>query len=250
MKSPFAFPIVLLLCSVIPLSCAGTRPYTPLEISMDRRVIEAIQGKSAGIRTIHAALGLRPAGIASPELDAYLIYKREGLFRLTGLTPAGFTLFKFETADDLFTLSLPNGRQISGSAEELMTGIKGAAGIDLPADPGIVREAIDFYGSDLTEDTHFLIEELEDYYLLNQLKNRDDLSYPIRRWWIDKREMTVARKEIFSRLPDRGGERLLDIVYGDFRAVNDIRTPFDILVKGDGGQNLFRMRLHKVEYNR
>ncbi|MDZ4384114.1 MAG: hypothetical protein U0940_01390, partial [Nitrospirota bacterium] len=67
---------------------------------------------------------------------------------------------------------------------------------------------------------------------------------------IEKRDMVVVRKEIFSKLPDSGGERLLDIVYGDFRVIDDIRTPFDILVKGDRGQNLFRMRLHKVEYNR
>ena len=217
---------------------------------MDRRVIEAIQGKSASIKTIKASLGLRPAGITSPELSAYLVYKSEGLFRLTGLTPTGFTLFNFEIVDDQFTLSLPTGRRISGSAEEFMAGIKGVPGIDLPADPGIVREAIDFYGSDVAEDTHFLIEELEDYYLLNQLKSREDLSYPIRRWWVDKRDMTVVRKEIFSKLPDRGGERLLDIVYRDFRVIDGIRTPFEILVKGDGGQNLFRMRLHKVEYNR
>lgn len=217
---------------------------------MDRRVVEAIQGKSASIKTIKASLGLRPAGIASPALDAYLVYKREGLFRLTGLTPTGFTLFNFETVDDRLTLSLPNGRRISGSAEEFMAGIKGIPGIDLPADPGIVREAIDFYGSDVTDDAHFLIEELEDYYLLNQLKSKGDLSYPIRRWWVDKRDMVVVRKEIFSKLPDRGGERLLDIVYGDFRDIDGIRTPFEILVIGDGGQNLFRMRLHTVEYNR
>jgi len=235
---------------MLPLSCAVTRPYPRLEISMDRRVVEAVQSRSASIKTIKASLGLRPAGLASPELSAYLVYKREGLFSLTGLTPTGFTLFNFETADDLFTLSLPNGRRISGSAEEFMAGIKGAAGIDLPADPGIVREAIDFYGSDVTEDTRFLIEELEDYYLLNQLKSREDLSYPVRRWWIEKRDMDVVRKEIFSKLPDRGGERLFEIVYGDFRVIDDIRTPFDILVKGDEGQNLFRMRLHKVEYNK
>ena len=235
---------------MIPLSCAGTRPYPRLEISMDRRVVEAIQGKSASTKTIKASLSLRPAGLASPELSAYLVYKREGLFRLTGLTPTGFTLFNFETADDRFTLSLPDGRRISGSSEEFMAGIKGAAGIDLPADPGIVREAIDFYGSDVTDDTRFLIEELEDYYLLNQLKSRDDLSYPVRRWWVEKRDMVVVRKEIFSKRPDRGGERLFEIVYGDFRVIDDIQTPFDILVKGEGGQNLFRMRFHKVEYNR
>ena len=235
---------------MIPLSCAGTRPYAHLEISMDRRVIEVIQGKSASIKTIKASLGLRPAGIASPELSAYLLYRSEGLFRLTGLTPTGFTLFNFETADDLFTLSLPNGRRISGSAEEFMAGIKGVPGIDLPADPGIVREAIDFYGSDVTGDTRFLIEELEDYYLLNQLKSKGDLFYPIRRWWVDKRDMDVVRKEIFSKPPARGWERLFEIVYGDFRVIDDIRTPFEILVKGDEGQNLFRMRLHKVEYNK
>ena len=235
---------------MIPLSCAGTRPYPHLEIRMDRRVIEVIQGKSASIKTIKASLGLRPAGIASPELSAYLLYRSEGLFRLTGLTPTGFTLFNFEIVDDRFTLALPNGMRISGSAEEFMAGIKGVPGIDLPADPGIVREAIDFYGSDVTGDTRFLIEELEDYYLLNQLKSKGDLFYPIRRWWVDKRDMDVVRKEIFSKPPARGGERLLDIVYRDFRVIDGIRTPFEILVKGDGGQNLFRMRLHKVEYNR
>src|SRR3990172_4530119 len=113
-KRSTAIIIILLISSMLPLSCAVTRPYPRLEISMDRRVVEAVQSRSASIKTIKTSLGLRPAGLASPELSAYLVYKREGLFRLTGLTPTGFTLFNFETTDDLFTLSLPNGKQISG----------------------------------------------------------------------------------------------------------------------------------------
>lgn len=241
---------VLLLSCISVLSCARTKPYATLEISTDRRVIEVIRRRSESIRTINATLGLTPAAIKAPELSAYMSFSREGLFRFTGFTPTGFTLFNFETRDSQFTLSLSNGTKISGDIDEVITDIKGLSGVNLPVYPGIVREAIDFYGSDDRPDAVFLIEDIRDYYILNQLRSDRDISYPVRRWWIDKGDMLVVRKEIFSRLPDERGERLFEVLYGDFRIVDNIQTPFEVIIKGKKGKKLLKMKFYKVEYNK
>lgn len=232
------------------LSCAGLKSYPSLEISTNKRVIEVLRSKSEDIQTIHATLGLTPSTIAAPELNAYMTYHKEGLFKLTGLAPNGLTLFVFETEDNRFDLMLSNGRSIRGDMDEFITGIRGVPGLEFAADLGIVKEVIDFYGGDLTPDASFFIEKLKDDYILTQLRSRGGISYPLRRWWIERGDMNIVKKEIYSKHQDNPGERLFEALYGDFRMIDGIWTPFEILVKDGEGRNLLKMKFHKVEYNK
>ncbi len=251
-----------MLSSLFILSCARVKPYPDIGISTDKRVIEALQGKAEGIKTMNATLSITPAALRAPALDAYMSYDRVGLFRLTGLTPTGFTLFNLDIQDDQFTLLYDRGK-ISGNIKEFTEGFKdisfkGIFGMDLPPGIGLdigfgiglIREAIDFYGSDGYPDAIFFIEEFKDYYILNQLSSERGLSYPVRRWWIEKGGMRIVRKEVFSVLPEKRGERLFEALYGDFRDVDNIQTPFEIVINGEGGKRLMTMKLKKVEYNR
>lgn len=240
----------MLLSCLFLLSCAGVKSYTGLEISTDKRVIEVLGNRLGAIETIHASFGLAPATIAAPELDAYMTYYRGGLFRLTGLAPNGLTLFVFETEDNRFHLTLPDGRSIQGELDEFMTGIRGVPGLEFAADLGIVKDVIDFYGGDLPPDASFFIEDLKDHYILTQLRGRGGISYPLRRWWIKKGDMNIVKKEIYSKRQDNPGKRLFEAFYGDFRMVNGIRTPFEVLVKDGKGRNLLKMKFRKVEYNK
>lgn len=232
------------------LSCAGVNSYTGLEIITDKRVVEVLGNRSGLVETIHASLGLAPAAMAAPELSAYMIYHKEGLFRLTGLAPNGLTLFVFETEDNRFHLILPNGRSIQGDMDEFMTGVRGVPGLEFAADLGIVKEVIDFYGGDITPDASFFIEELKDHYILTQLRSRGGISYPLRRWWIEKGDMNIVKKEIYSKRQDNPGERLFEASYGDFRMIDGIRTPFEVLVKDGKGRKILKMKFRKVEYNK
>lgn len=240
---------VLLSCLFL-VSCARVSPVIDLQFSTDRRIIESIQDRSEVIKSINATLSIKPAAIASPKIEAYMLYGSEGMFRLTGLTPTGFTLFDFETSNDRFSLLLSGGRRISGRVEDFLSGFKDIAGVSLPAEAEMIKEALDFHGIKWNRGVDFLIEDVSDYYILSQLASEEDLAYPLRRWWIDKGEMTVVRKEIFSRHPDMKGERLFEAVYGDFRIVDDIKTPFVIEIKGGEGERLLTMKFNKVEYNK
>ncbi|MBI5756674.1 MAG: outer membrane lipoprotein-sorting protein [Nitrospirae bacterium] len=222
----------ILLSSLILLSCAGVKPSADLSIVTDRRVLEVLRNKSDRIKTINAALGLKPATVTTPALDAYLSYSSDGFFRLVGLTPTGFTLFDLQIND--------NRPDLSFSDENL----------ELLVTPGIIRESIDFYGSDRYPDTGFFIEDFRRYYVVNQLKSDGEISYPLRRWWIDKLDMVIIRKEIFSELPDRRGERLLEALYRDFRIVDGISTPFEIIINNGRGGKIGRIKFYKVEYNK
>jgi hypothetical protein len=242
--------ITVLLSAIVFQSCAQTKSYTDIRTSTDRRVVEVIRNRPAGIKAMNASLGLKPAGITMPELDAFLSYNNEGLFKLIGLTQTGFTLFNFESMNGQFTLVPPNGKKVSGSVEDLVKWINDTSGIALPFDPDIIREVIDFYRGEGYKDSIFFIEEQRDYYILNQLKSNVDIYYPLKRWWIDKENMAVSRKEVFSGLPDKEGEKLFEILYSDFRMVDNILTPFDIIIKGKGDKKLLEMKFNKVEYSR
>lgn len=238
----------LLISSLFILSCARVKPYPDIGISTDKRVIEVLQSKAEGIKTINATLSIKPAALRAAALDAHMSYEREGMFRLTGFTPTGFTLFNLDIQDEQFTL-LYNRGEISGNIKEFTEGFKGIFGMELSPNIGIVREAIDFYGSDGYPDAVFFIEEFEDYYILNQLRGERGISYPVRRWWTEKGGMRIVRKEVFSDLPEKRGERLFEALYGDFRTVDDIQTPFEIVINGEKGKRLMTMKLKKVEYN-
>lgn len=222
----------LLLFSTLLLSCAGVKPSADLSIITDRRVIEVLRNKSDRIKTINAALGLKPATVTTPALDAYLSYSSDGFFRLVGLTPTGFTLFDLQVNDNRPALSFSDEN------------------FDITAAPEIIREVIDFYGSKGTPGAVFFIEDFRRYYVVNQLKSDGEISYPLRRWWIDKPDMVVIKKEIFSEVPDRRGERLFEALYRDFRIVDGISTPFEIIINNGRGGKIGRIKFYKVEYNK
>lgn len=242
--------VTLLACCTLFAACAGIKSYDTIDISTDRNIISILKDKSEKIKSVNASLGIVPAIITGPELSAYMSYNQEGQFKLTGLTSTGFTLFSFETTDDQYTLSLSDGRSITGDVKESDISFKEISGIDIPIEINMTKEVIDFYGSDSDHGTFFLIEDIRGYYILNQLEIDGVLSYPIRRWWINKKDMAISRKEIFSRHKDRIGERTYEVIYEDFRIVDNVPTPFAILVKDSKGDKLLRMKFYNVEYNR
>ena len=242
--------VVLLLVNTFFSSCAGLKPYDTIRVSTDRSVINLLKNKSDLIKSINAELVLIPSTLTAPSIDSFLSYNSSGLFRLAGLTPNGFTLFDFETQNDHFTLSLTNRLKISGDLNEFSNAFKAIAGSELPVHPDVVMETIDFYGINKDEDTSFFIEELSGSYILNQLKNDGSISYPVRRWWIDKEDKKILRKEVFSGNPDKRGEIIMEAEYRDFRMVDDIWTPYEILIREGKGKKLLRMKFSKVDYNK
>jgi len=239
-----------LISSLFLLSCSSIKYYTDLEILTDKRVLEVLGNRSGHIDTMRASMNLTPA-IGGPDLDAYLSYRKGGVFRLTGLAPNGLTLFVFETEDNRFLLSFPDGRSIRGDMDEFMPVVTGIPGLEFVADLGIAREVIDFYGGDLATDASFFIEELEGHYILTQLsRGEEGLSYPLRRWWIEKGDMNIVRKEIYSMRHGNSGGKLFEALYGDFRVIDGIKTPYYVMVRDGKGRRLLKIRFRKVEYNK
>lgn len=240
----------VLLCIAFLVSCTGIKSYETIRISTDKNVIDVLKNKADIIKSFNADLDLIPSAIGAPKIGAFMSYNREGIFRLAGLTPNGFSLFDFESQNDRFTLSLANQLKISGDLNDFRNGFKAVSGSDLPVDPDIVRETIDFYGIDRNEETLFLIEELRYYYILSQLKSDGNITYPVRRWWIDRNDKKIMRKEVFSGNPNKRGEIVMEAEYGDFRMVDNILTPYEILIKEGRGKKLLKMKFNKVEYNK
>lgn len=242
--------VILLLLPIILASCGSVKSYETIRVITDKSFIDVLKNKSEFVKSINAELDIIPSTLKAPSISAYMSYNREGFFRLAGLTPNGFSLFDFQSQDDRFTLSLSNRLEISGDLNEFRNGFNALAGIELPLEPDMVKETIDFYGIDQDEDTTFLIEELRDSYILSQLKHDDKISYPLRRWWIDKNDKKILRKEVFSGRPEKMGEILLTAVYGDFRIIDNVMTPFEISIREKKGKKLLNMKFTKVEYNK
>ncbi|MBI5193742.1 MAG: hypothetical protein HZA08_09920 [Nitrospirae bacterium] len=244
------FGVILFLLPLILASCGSIKSYDTIRVITDNSFIDSLKNKSDSVKSINAELDIIPSTLKAPSIGAYMSYNKEGFFRLAGLSPNGFSLFDFQSQDDKFTLSLSNRLEISGDLNEFRNGFKTLAGRELPVEPDMIKETIDFYGINQDDDTTFLIEELRDSYILTQLKHDDKISYPLRRWWLDKDDKTILRKEVFSRNPDKKGEILLEAVYGDFRIIDNVQTPFDISIREKKGKKLLNMKFTKVEYNK
>ena len=229
MKIVFYLIILLLIPSL--QSCSALRSSANLSVSADRRAIEFLKDRSGSIDSLKAELNLNPSDIAIPSIDAYLSYKKEGFFRLIGLSPAGFTLFDIKVEDGVVTGPIDNF-----PAKETFT-------------PNTIMEVIDFYGSDNSGDSTWFIEEISNFYVVTQLVNSGGMSYPLRRWWIDRHKMVIIKKELFSDLPDKHGTRLFEAFYRDFRAINGINTPFEIIINNGIGRKSGKVRFKKIEYN-
>lgn len=244
------FGVIGLFLSFMLVSCTGMRTYDTVRVNTDRIAIDILKNKSDAIKSINGELTLIPSTFKVPSIDSFMSYNNAGIFRLAGLTPNGFTLFDFETQDDHFTMSLTNRLKISGDLNDFRNGFKAIAGSELPVDPDIIRETIDFYGINKDEEAVFFIEEFRDTYILNQLKSDGSISYPVRRWWIDRYDKKILRKEVFSRNPEKRGEIIMEAEYRDFRLTDDIWTPYEILIREGRGKKLLKMKFSKVDYNK
>ena len=225
------FYLIILLSIPTLQSCSALRPSADLSISNDRRPIEFLKDRSGSIDSLKAELFLSPSDIAVSSIDAYLSYEKYGIFRLIGLSPAGFTLFDIKVEDGVVTDTIGNF-----PVKETFT-------------PGILMELIDFYGSDNSGDSTWFIEEISNFYVVTQLISSGGISYPLRRWWIDREKMVIIKKELYSDLPDNQGIRLFEALYRDFRTVNGINTPFEIIINNGIGRKTGKVRFKKIEYN-
>src|SRR3989304_5280076 len=95
----------------------------------------------------------------------------------------------------------------------------------------------------------YFIEEMKHYYVINQLRSANGISYPMRRWWIDRRDMIIVRKELFSDLPDKQGVKIFEAVYRNFKDADGIRTSFEVIINDSNGDKIGKIRFNKIEYN-
>lgn len=225
------FYLITLLAFLFLQSCSALRSSADLSVSADRRAIEFLKDRSGSIDSLKAELNLNPSDIASPSIDAYLSYEKDGIFRLIGLSPAGFTLFDITVEDGVVTGPIDNF-----PVKDTFT-------------PGTLVEVIDFYGSDNSGDSTWFIEEISNVYVITQLISSGGMSYPLRRWWINREKMVIIKKELFSDLPDKHAVRLFEAFYRDFRTVNGIMTPFEIIINNGIGRKIGKVRFKKIEYN-
>ncbi|MCC6544028.1 MAG: hypothetical protein IT392_05925 [Nitrospirae bacterium] len=225
------FYLFILLSIPFLLSCTSVRPPLNLSVSSDTSSFEFLQERLLAVNSLRAELNIKPADVASPSIDAYLSYEKEGIFRLVGLSPAGFTLFDIKLVDGVISGDVSNFPDKD----------------TLP--PNIIKEVIDFYGSDNSREYSWFTEETGNLYVVTQLICSGGIANPLRRWWIDKTETVIVKKELYSSLPDKYGVRIFDAIYRDFRAVNGIMTPFEIIINNGIGRKIGRVRFKKIVYN-
>lgn len=230
--------LIILLTVFFLQSCSGLRSAVDLSVTSDRRALEFLQNRSDSINNLKASLSIKPADIIIPAIDAYLDYKKNDTFRLVGLSPNGFTLFEVKIDENQNNV--------------IPVGIKGLDSIlhgKNMLSPEMLREVMDFYGYDRSQDFTYFIEEMKHYYVINQLRSAEGISYPLRRWWIDRRDMVIVRKELFSDLPDKQGVKIFEAVYRNFKDADGVRTSFEVIINDSNEDKIGKIRFNKIEYN-
>ncbi|MEK6713872.1 MAG: hypothetical protein AABY41_06735 [Nitrospirota bacterium] len=230
--------LIILLSLFILQSCSGLRLSVDLSVNTDRKALELLQNRTDSINSLKASLSIKPAEIIIPAIDAYLDYKKNDTFRLVGLSPNGFTLFEVkidENQNNVIPVSI-KGLDSLFHGNDMLS-------------PEIFREVMDFYGYDRSQDFTYFVEEMKYYYVINQLRSAEGISYPLRRWWIDRRGMVIVRKELFSDLPDKQGVKIFEAVYRNFKDADGIRTSFEVIINDSNGDKIGKIRFNKIEYN-
>ena len=242
--------LIILLSLLFLQSCSGLRSAVDLSVTSDRRALEFLQNRADSINNLKASLSIKPAEIIIPAIDAYLDYQKNDTFRLVGLSPNGFTLFEVKI-DEIQTMQGHNvdRRDILVPHLSSINGLDSLFHRNDMLSPEIFREVMDFYGYDRSQDFTYFIEEMKHYYVINQLRSAKGISYPLRRWWIDRRDMVIVRKELFSDLPDKQGVKIFEAVYRNFKDADGIRTSFEVIINDSNGDKIGKIRFNKIEYN-
>ena len=132
--------LITLLAVLLLQSCSTLRSSTDLSVSTDGSAVAFLQNRSGSIKGLKAELNLNPSDITIPSIDAYLSYEKKGVFRLIGLSSAGFTLFDIKVQDGVVTGPVDNFPVNETFAlNNLM-------------------EVIDFYGSDSSGEFSWFVE--------------------------------------------------------------------------------------------
>jgi len=246
-----AFCLIILLTVFFLQSCSGLRSAVDLSVTSDRRALEFLQNRTYSINNLKASLSIKPADIIIPAIDAYLDYEKNHTFRLVGLSPNGFTIFEVKIDENQNNvIPAEAGIQTPSIQEHIsINGLDSLLHGNDMLSPEIFREVMDFYGYDTSQDVTYFIEEMKHYYVINQLRSANGISYPMRRWWIDRRDMIIVRKELFSDLPDKQGVKIFEAVYRNFKDADGIRTSFEVIINDSNGDKIGKIRFNKIEYN-
>lgn len=230
--------LIILLTVFFLQSCSGLRSAVDLSVTSDRRALEFLQNRTDSINNLKASLSIKPADIIIPAIDAYLDYKKNDTFRFVGLSPNGFTLFEVKIDEN-------QNNVIPVSIKGLDSLFHGKYMLS----PEMLREVMDFYGYDRSQDFTYFIEEMKHYYVINQLRSAEGISYPLRRWWIDRRDMVIVKKELFSDLPDKQGVKIFEALYRNFKDADGVRSSFDVIINDSNEDKIGKIRFNKIEYN-
>jgi outer membrane lipoprotein-sorting protein len=181
--------------------------------------------------------GKQDSGVLQEYRSApgYLLLARPDLIRMVVQNPLTKTaVLDLASRGDEFSVWIPRDNKLySGhnSAKELA--VKGETqGMAFTARPAHIFEAILPYKMELSvPDIYIAMEEEQDaitkYYVLNLYRLEvDHILVPLRKLWIDRAEMAVARQLIYNQ----EGKVVGDIVYSAFKRVQNYFLPLKIKI--------------------
>jgi outer membrane lipoprotein-sorting protein len=209
------------------------------------QLLSQLKAYGSQITTLTAAsmkvtitMGKRDSGVLQEYHSApgYLLLARPDMLRMVVQNPlTKTTVFDLASRGDEFSFWNPrDNKMYSGhnSAKELL--VKGETqGLAFTARPAHILEAILPYQIELSApDVYIALEEEQDqttkYYVLNLycLKANHILS-PLRKLWIDRAEMAVARQLIYNQ----EGNLVSNIFYSSFAQVQNYYLPLRIRIE-------------------
>jgi len=190
-------------------------PSAPLTVTAEELVI-LLREREAAVRTLKAQFAVEASGAAlkAPQrMEAALVYRRPGTFRLQTFARMGLPVFDLVLTDGQYHLLFPiQGKSQKGSVAELDH--KGALG--MPILLGLQATLGSLGGTILPTDRVFLREE-NDQYVLDVMPVSEGGNVA-RRLWITRSTLEVARQDLF----DASGALQATMVYQNYRAVGSI----------------------------
>ena len=235
-------PLILLLSgcgvsrqTVIP---AQELPF-PAKVATRLELLDDLQKTGESVDTLRATVTLEASGGALTtgiltsyrETRGFLIVQRPSHIRLKGEAPLALaTVFDMVSDGEIFRVSVPlQNTFIIGDT----TAVTEAENPVLNLRPQHVMDALFVDIRDYLADRRVLpvmeeaFEGRRSFYVFMFIDNSRTVPRLIEKLWIDRRNLTVARKQIFGR----DGIVQTDVVYNAYKVSNGVAFPQDVFIR-------------------
>ncbi len=222
--------LAILALSGILAGCVGeprkTLPAKPRFLSAsDEEIIRILKSNQAGLKNIKTKVRVRlkvPGAKTAQDLDGLIAFEKPDHIRITCHDILEKRMdFVSDGKRFWLLVNAPGKKEIyKGSSEA-------SRQEGFPFSAELLSEALGIGPINWPEESHYLIEKYPDAYAVLFLLKEKDRIRPLKRVWLDRRNLRISRLQVFTP----SGEVFAEASLSDYQKVEDFEIPHSVRIE-------------------